>query len=144
VDLFDPSSGSQVHDLGPGILPSGLFWTMQLPAHAFDVFIDGRVAKLKLRTHPLVDTFVLGGPLAIAAQVDIDVFWTATSEPIERGEGAAADPVSPAAFTGHFAEAFCSGRVRGVETSFSFETNVLTATDFFAEIGRERNGVFLR
>jgi hypothetical protein len=147
VDLLDPSLGSgpqgQVHDLSPGTLPNGLFWTMQLPQDAFEVHRDGRVARLRLRVLPLVDTFVFGGSLAIAAQVNIDVLWRATSDPVERGKGAAVDPKSPAAFTGHFAEASCSGRVSGVETGFSFKTGELTADAFFAEMGRERNGVFL-
>lgn len=62
---------------------------------------------------------------------------------MQRGEGAAADPTSPAAFLGQFAEARCSGRASAVETGFSFETGKLTADDFFAEIGDERNGIFL-
>jgi len=145
VDLFDPSSGSQVqvHDFSPGTLPNGLFWTAQLPPDAFDVRDNGRSARLRLREQPLVDTFTLGGPLGIAAQVSLDVMWSATSEPIARGEGTAADPTSPAAFSGDFAEASCSGRVSGFETGFAFATSTLTATDFFAEMGQERNGSFL-
>jgi hypothetical protein len=145
VDLLDPSSGPQVqvHDLSPGTLPNGLFWTTQLPPDAFDVHDEGRVARLRLREQPLVDTFVFGGLLAISAQVNLDVLWRATSDPIERGKGAAVDPTSPAAFTGHFAEASCSGRVSGVETGFSFKTGELTAAAFFAELGTERNGNFL-
>ena len=127
----------------PGITPNGLLWTMELPQDAFDVPDDGRDARLRLRELPLVDTFVFGGPLAIAAQVNIDVLWRATSDPIKRGKGADVDPESPAAFIGHFAEASCSGRVSGVETGFSFKTGELTAAGFFAEMGRERNGVFL-
>ena len=141
--MFDPGSGSRVHDLNPGTLPNGLFWTAQLPQGAFDVHDDGRVARLRLRELPLVDTFVFAGPLAISAQVNIDVHWRATSEPITRGKGADVAPTSPAAFIGHFAEASCSGRVSGVETGFSFKTGELTADAFFAEMGRERNGVFL-
>jgi hypothetical protein len=145
VDLFDPGSGSRVHDLNPGTLPNGLFWTMQLPQDAFEVHDDGRVARLKLRELPLVETFQFPGSLGILAsvQVNIDVLWRATSNPVERGQGAAVDPTSPAAFIGHFAEASCSGRVSGVETGFSFKTGELTADAFFAEMGRERNGVFL-
>ena len=86
--MLDPGSGSQVHDLSAGTLPNGLFWTAQIPSHAFQVSRDGQVARLTLRAQPLVDTFVFGGPLAIAAQVNIDLLWRATSEPIERGEGA--------------------------------------------------------
>ena len=133
----------QVHDLSPGTLPNGLFWTMQLPQDAFEVHRDGRVARLRLRALPLVDTFVFGGSLAIAAQVNIDVLWRATSDPVERGAGTGVPPTSPAAFSGHFAEASCSGRVSGVETGFSFTTGELTAEAFFAEMGRERNGSFL-
>jgi hypothetical protein len=75
--------------------------------------------------------------------VNIDLLWQATSEPIERGEGAAVEPTSPAAFIGRFAEALCTGTVNGVETGFSFKTDELTSADFFAELGPERNGVFL-
>lgn len=127
----------------PGILPNGLFWTMELPQDVFDVHHDGRVARLRLRELPLVDTFVFGGSLAIAAQVNVDVRWEATSDPIERGAGAGVDPTDRAAFIGHFAEASCTGRISGVETGFSFKTGELTADAFFAEMGRERNGVFL-
>lgn len=116
---------------------------MQLPRHAFDVHHNGRLARLRLREHPLVDTFQVGGPLAIAAQVNIDVRWDATSEPIVRGEGTAADPLSSAAFLGNFAEARSSGWASGIETGFGFKTDKLTAADFFAELGPERNGVFL-
>ena len=141
--MLDPGSGSQVHDLSAGTLPNGLFWTAQIPSDAFQVSPDGHVASLALRAQPLVDTFVFGGPLAIAAQVNIDLLWQATSEPIKRGEGAAAKPTSPAAFIGHFAEARCTGTISGFETGFSFKTGELTSADFFAELGPERNGVFL-
>ena len=140
--MFDPSSGSRVHDLNPGILPNGLYWTAQLPEDAFEMHHDGRVARLRLREYPLVDIFD-GGSLAIAAQVNIDVRWRATSDPVERGAGKGVDPTSPAAFIGHFAEASCTGRMSGVETGFSFKTGELTAAGFFAEMGWERNGVFL-
>jgi hypothetical protein len=141
--LFDPGSGSQVHDLHAGILPNGLFWTAQIPDNAFQVSPDGQVASLTLRAQPLVETFVAGGPLAIAAQVDVDLLWQATGAPIKRGRGAAVEPTSPAAFIGRFAEALCTGTVSGFETGFSFKTGELTSADSFAELGTERNGVFL-
>jgi len=143
VDLFDPGSGSQVSDLHAGILPNGLFWTAQIPGNAFQVSPDGRVASLTLRAQPLVETFVAGGPLAIAVQVDIDLLWQATVAPIKRGRGDAVEPTSPAAFIGRFAEALCTGTVSGFETGFSYKTGELTSADLFAELGPERNGVFL-
>ena len=143
--MFDPGSGSQVHDLQPGTLPNGLFWTAQIPDNAFHVSPDDQVASLTLRAQPLVDTFQFPGSLGIsaAAQVNIDVLWRATSDPITRGKGTDVDPTSPAAFIGHFAEASCIGRVSGVETGFSFKTGELTSAESFAELGPERNGVFL-
>ena len=129
--------------MSPGTQPNGLFWTAQLPPDAFDIRDGGRSARLRLGQQPMVDTFTLGGPLAIAAQVSLDVEWVATSAPIARGAGTAVDPTSPASFSGDFAEASCRGRVSGFETAFAFETGILTSTDFFAEMGQERNGSFL-
>lgn len=122
---------------------NGLFWTMQITWDSFVTYGQGQDARLTLRDLPLVDTFEFGGALAIPAQVTIDLRWQATGEFMERGEGQEADPTSPAAFTGSFAEAECTGWVSGIETGFSFDTGQLTATDFFAEMGQERNGVFL-
>jgi hypothetical protein len=104
---------------------------------------DGQVASLTLRAQPLVETFVIGGPLAIAAQVDVALLWQATGEPVKRGQGAEVPPTSPAAFIGHFAEARCTGTISAVETGFSFKTGELTSAAVFAELGPERNGVFL-
>ena len=126
----------------PGTQPNGLFWTTQIPRAAL-VHNGSSFARLRLRTQPLVDTFVFGGSLAISASADIDVVWRATGEPVERGEGAAADPTSPAAFAGRFAEARCVGTASAVETGVSFETGELTTDAFFAELGTEQNGIFL-
>lgn len=143
MDLFDPGSGSQVHDVTPGILANELFWTAQLPPGAFQVRDGGRLATLRLDAQPLVDTVTFGGDLHIASQVDVDVVWRATGEPTARGEGADAEPTSPAAFEGEFAEADSAGAVRGTQTGFSFSSERLDADAFFAEMGRERNGTFL-
>lgn len=143
MDLFDPGSGNQVHDLTPGIPPNGLFWTSQIPAGDIDWHRDGSIARLSLRNLPLTDTFTFGGPNSIAAAVDIDVRWRAIGRFRRRGEGTQVEPTDPAAFRGRFAEARCTGRVRGWETGFAFQTGRLTSDRFFALIGRERNGVFL-
>ena len=127
----------------PGILPNGLFWTMQIPRDSFVTSNGGQEARLVLRNLPLVETFQVFGPLAIPGQVDMDVRWQATGDFVERGEGSEADPESPAAFSGNFAEADCTGWVSGIETGFSFDSGLLTATDFYAQMGPERNGSFL-
>ena len=104
---------------------------------------NGRFAMLNLHQQPLVETFQFGGLLAIPAQVDIQVVWHAIEAPMERGEGTRVDPTDPAAFLGLFAEARSSGHASAIETGFSFKTSRLTADAFFAEMGEERNGVFL-
>jgi hypothetical protein len=132
-----------VHDFSPGILPNGLFWTMQIPRGDIDWLGDGKIARLSLRNLPLVDTFQFAGPLAVAAAVDIDLRWRATGPFEQRGEGSTVDETSPGAFLGRFAPARCTGSVRGWETGFAFRTGRLTSDTFYAQLGRERNGVFL-
>lgn len=144
MDLFDPGAGptGQVHDYTPGVLPNGVFWTMAIPEDSFHV--SRRRARLRLEHLPLCDSLFFGNPVGIASQVSMSVTWRATSGRVDRGEGAAADPTSPAAFDGHFSEATCRGRVSGAETGFCFETaGRLDASGFYAEFGEQANGVFL-
>ena len=75
----------------PGIMPNGLFWTMQIPRDSFVTYGGGQEARLVLRNLPLVETFQVFGPLAIPGQVDMDVRWQATGDFVERGEGKEAD-----------------------------------------------------
>ena len=143
MDLLDPSSGRHAHEFIPGILPNGLFWTMQLSDDAFIVDRRNRSASLNLSDHPLTETFQLGGTDAIAAQVNVNVLWRATGDAKNRGKGLTVDPNSLAAFTGQFAKSRCTARISGSETGFSFQSGELTAQEFFAQIGQESNGSFL-
>ena len=143
--MFTPGAGAsgQVHDFNPGILPNGLFWTMSIPRHSFRVFRNGQHAWLRVRNLPMPDTFQFGNNVSVAGQIDVNVWWRATSDPVLRGNGASVPNDDPSAFLGHFADARCVGYASGAETGFAFRTRRLTADDFFAELGRERNGVFL-
>lgn len=47
MDLFEPGSGSQVHDFNGGRLASGLFWTVPVAGEALRVSRDGRRAVLR-------------------------------------------------------------------------------------------------
>jgi hypothetical protein len=144
VDLFEPGSGSQVHDFNGGILPSGLFWTVQVDDDAFRISRDGRRARLRAEDAPVVDSFTFGGQNVIPATVSLRVRWDATEEPVARGSGGAVAPTDPAAFLGRFAKARSTGVFSATELGFSFESDGRASTDRgFAELGRERNGVFL-
>ena len=142
MDLFDPGSGSQVHDFTPGVLPNGLFWTIAIPDDAFRV--SANKAVLDLRNTPLCDSIFFGNPQGIASEVSSKLTWRATTPPIARGQGAAVDPTSPGAFIGEFSDATCVGTVHGRQTGFNFWTDgKLDATGFYANFGRMRNGAFL-
>lgn len=116
---------------------------MQIPSRDLDWHRDGRIARLSVKGLPLCDTFEFGGPLSISAAVDIDLRWRASGPFERRGKGRSVEPTSPAAFQARFAPARCTGSVRGWETGFAFRTGRLTSDAFYAQIGRERNGVFL-
>jgi hypothetical protein len=131
-----------VHDFNPGILPSGLFWVVELPGDAFRVSHDGRRATLEARDVCVLDSFQFLGPNSIAASVSFTVRWQATGPRERRGSGTAVPPTDPAAFLGRFAPARATGSFSGSEVGFSF-TGRGDTDGTFAELGPERNGVFL-
>jgi hypothetical protein len=131
-----------VHDFNPGILPSGLFWVVQLPRDAFRVSHDGRRASLEAEDVCVLDSFQFLGPNSVAASVSFKVRWEATGRRERRGSGTAVPPTDPAAFLGRFAPARATGSFSGSEVGFSF-TGRGDTDDTFAELGPERNGVFL-
>jgi hypothetical protein len=134
-----------VHDFNGGILPSGLFWTLDLRKTAIDFKMHGQRAVLHVKNLPLIDTFQFFGPNDTPGLVDFRVEWEATGPPVARGQGAAVEPTDPAAFLGDIAPAISIGSFSGEEIGFAFESNGLASTSprGYAQIGRERNGVFL-
>jgi hypothetical protein len=144
IDLFELGSGSQVHDNNAGILPSGLFWTVELPHGAFQMSQDGSRALVVAKDVPVIDTFQFAGPFLAPSTVSFKVRWEATGPPEELGSGNAVPPTDPAAFLGTFAPARSTGRFSGAQLGFSFVSKPGANSDrTYAEIGKERNGVFL-
>ena len=142
--MFSPGSGEQVHDYNGGIPPSGLFWTVELPRESFSVSRHGRKAELELHDLPLIDTFQFLGPSDTPAVLSMEIEWEALEDPVGRGLGSAVSPTDPAAFLGRFARAASTAEFSGRELGFSFRSNgEATTNPTFAEIGTERNGVFL-
>jgi hypothetical protein len=145
VDLFDPGSGSQVHDNNGGILASGFFWTLPVDDDALRVSHNGRRAVLDVDDLQVVDSFQFFGANQTPATVSMHVEWRATGLFVERGEGDAVAPTDPAAFLGRFAVARSTAAFTGSEFGFSFRSDPGVSTDQgWAEIGRERNGTFLQ
>jgi hypothetical protein len=144
VDLFEPGSGSQVHDSNGGILASGLFWTLPVDDGSLRVSDDDREAVLQLKDIQVIDSFQFLSGTGTPVSVSMRVEWHATGPPVERGRGTDVPPTDPAAFLGRFAVAKSTAMFTGEEFGFSFRSDpgVSTASTF-AEMGRERNGVFL-
>jgi hypothetical protein len=64
--------------------------------------------------------------------------------PAELGSGNTVPETDPAAFLGTFRPARATGSFAGVELGFGFKTRTKATSDLgFAELGFERNGVFL-
>jgi hypothetical protein len=142
--LFTPGSGEQVHDYNGGIPASGLFWTVEIPPESFSVNNGERRAKLILRDLPLIDTFQFLGPNSTPAELSMTIEWEAVETQVSLGSGTAVPPTDPAAFLGNFAKANSTAQISGRELGFSFQSNPGVDSSLgYAELGRERNGVFL-
>ena len=127
----------------PGVHPNGLFWTTEIPWNSVYVNSDQTRARLILRDFPLVDTIEFGALTAVNGAADIRVDWYATGPHESRGLGNTVPATDPGAFTGSFAEARCTGRATGKRTGFAFRTDLMDAKGFYAQLGDEKNGVFL-
>jgi hypothetical protein len=144
VDLFEPGTGSQVHDNNGGILANDLFWVVPLDDDAIRVSRDGRRLVLRARDVPVIDSFQFFGPKQIPASVSFEVEWRATAPFVERGSGTEVPPTDPAAFLGRLAVARSTGKFSGSGFGFGFRSDPGVSSDRgFAEMGPERNGVFL-
>jgi hypothetical protein len=107
--------------------------------------MDGQRAVLRVKNLPLIDTFQFFGPSDTPGLVDFRIEWEATGPPVARGQGGAVEPTDPAAFLGDIAPAVSIGSFSGEEIGFAFESNGAASSSprGYAQIGRERNGVFL-
>lgn len=94
---------------------------------------------------PVIDTFQFSSPFLVASTVSFKVEWEATGPQEELGSGDTVPPTDRAAFLGEFAPARATGRCSGSELGFSFKSKPGASTEVlgYAELGRERNGVFL-
>ena len=102
----------------------------------------GTTAHLRLRDQPVVESFQFLGPNEIPAKVSVDVRWTATG-PVAHYPPGSTDPTAPSYFAGTFREALAQGTFAGSEAGFSFGPARASSHGLWAEIGQERNGIFL-
>lgn len=134
-----------MHDFNGGILPSGLFWTLDVRRTAIDFKMDDRRAVLQVKNLPVIDTFQIGGPNDTPALVDFRIVWNATGPAVARGLGAGVAATDPGAFLAEFAPAVSRAWFSGEEIGFEFESDgrASTSPHGYAQLGTERNGQFL-
>ena len=143
--MYEPGSGLQVHDFNGGVQPSGLFWVVELAEDEVQVSSDGRRASMHAEDVPVIDSFQFGGANMVPAKVTFSVEWQAKGPAKMLGKGKGVPPTDPAAFTGEFAPAVARGSYSGRELAFSFKADPGASSEprGYAEMGHERNGVFL-
>ena len=133
-----------MHDYNPGIPPSQLFWTIELPREAFWVSARQKYARLYLKDFPLIDQFTFLGPHDAPAVLSMTIEWEALEDRVLLGSGKEVPPDDPAAFLGRFARARSTAHFSGRQLGFSFRSAPGASSDGgYAEVGTERNGVFL-
>jgi hypothetical protein len=129
----------QLHDFNGGIQPSGLFWVVQVPDDALE--IEGHTAELNVEHASVIDDFQFLAPGAVPATVSIHMKWTASGD-VHHHEPGSSGSTDPTNFDGDFRTATATGTFSGSELGFSFTGSASSETTF-AEMGHERNGVFL-
>ncbi len=105
---------------------------------------NGRRAVVEATDLQVIDTFHFAGAFLVPSTVSFEIEWEATGPPEQLGSGNAVPPTHPAAFLGSIAPARSTGSFSGTELGFSFASKRGASTDLgYAELGTERNGVFL-
>lgn len=133
-----------MHDFNGGILPSGLFWTLDVRKSSVDFKMDNRRAVLHVKNLCVIDTFQILGPNDTPATVDFRIKWEASGPAVQRGLGNTVPPTDPAAFLGEIAPAVSTASFSGEEIGFAFESEGASSSpQGYAQIGTHRNGVFL-
>ena len=133
-----------MHDFNPGILPDGLFWTVQVPEDAVE--IRDNTVTVKLKNVPVVDNFTflpIPPSTNIPALTSFEMSYTRSGTP-RHVEPTSTDPASPFNWAGEMWQAAGSVTFSVVyqDGSFAVQGNANSA-GFFGELGKERNGSFL-
>ncbi len=170
MDLFtvnqDGSQGPQIHDFSPGIPTSGfsrgLFWTKHIPIDSVTVNLGNATASLELGGLQIKDFFTVknsflnflppdqqppGVVPPVDAFVSLRMRWGGEKARIDVTDFEDTDLTNNHRFAGAFIEdtATIQWSVMVPSVNFEFQSDsTKTFESEFAEIGRERNGVFFR
>src|SRR6516165_5361499 len=146
---------TQVHDFNAGIGANGLFWMLQIPDDAVTVNDDAGTVTISLRNVTVVDQLTFpntlpngnvvnlgnsGAPVTLSFDVTYQKSGRARHvRPTSR------DPLSPFNWAGEMSDATNSGSFSLAYKDGSFSAQgSFSSQGNFGEIGRERNGSFVR
>ena len=128
-----------LHDFHPGIPASGLFWTVVVPPTAVTHDLDSAAASLRLRDLAMPD--FIGqtsglSDLSVPATVSMEIVWSGNGVTLS-----VSDPLNE--FDGSYRECAATVQWSAAEDGFRFTSDPDGTSDTrFAQIGRERTGVF--
>ena len=147
--MYDPSlGGAQIHDLNPGFVPNGLFWTTDnLPGQGIAVNVNlGRglatmqAANVEIEDYGTIGNALSGGP-GIPGTVSFTVVWSGVMQRINIRN--TDSPLVGGGFAGEFVRGVAQMAWTATVGDLMFASDPLaTSSSDFAEIGHERNGVF--
>ncbi len=138
MDLFEPGTGSKVHDYTGGILASGLVWTVPIADDTIVVSRGGKQLDVDVRDVPVMDAT----PVVLPATVSFRMTWRGKGVARRLGRGNAVGPTDPAAFLGRFLRAHATGTFSGTTGAFTFQSSPQRlARSVFAELGTEQTGL---
>ena len=104
--------------------------------------IEEGSARLHLENVGVVDNVFFGGPGQNFSLVNIDINWSHFGDVMQFRPGSSV-PTDPTNFAGSFRSADAAAILSGSQSGFSFSSTDASSTGVFAEVGRERNGIFL-
>ena len=143
---MDPLSSPQIHDYEPGISPTGVFWTVPVPNDAVQVHQGAGHAVLEMTDMPIHDFFDFVNSVTHAIPPDdatvsfrvewtVDGPWRTTDNPAEDFQFRFRESVAPDGASIVWSSQNANG--------FSFQSDPAEASiNLYANLGRERNGVF--
>ena len=140
--MFRGQFDTQIHDFNGDItpFPNGTFWTVPIPSDSVEIEIEDREAVMHVSNLKVPDYFTIHNALVDGAQLG-EIESTVSFEIHWSGGGAKKTITDGVNFEAVVIEDTATTRWSGAEKGFSFEAQSFTLE--FAEIGSERNGVFL-
>ena len=138
MDVFEPGPGALLHDLNPGIAPSGLFWTIAIPGMDVHFNLGDGNASMQADDVPVFDD-VFGDPPPTPSSVSFTVVWRGVDVRLKIRN---TDPIY-GGFAGTFIRNTAQMEWTATVGDFTFvSAPMATSSSSFAEIGHERNGIF--